>query len=157
MPLQGISLHNQNIFEKLTIDWNKTAVSITSKIYPKLSCHFARYVKVWRKNQDRREAEIESGANQLSSALEHVPADYQSQPIFETFPLDEPLIETTDNHNDPDWAPDENETTGLEIVEYTGIQNQSQSQSLTQSQNQTQMSMELVCKACRTEPVFQPA
>ena len=84
-----------------------------------MPCHFARYVKGWRKNQDRLDAEIASGANQLSSALEHVPADYQSQPIFETCLLDEPLIEPAnndDNDNDSDSAPDEDETTGLEIV-----------------------------------------
>ena len=125
-----------------------------------MPCHFARYVKGWRKNQDRRDAEIASGANQLSSALEHVPADYQSQPIFETCPLDEPLIEPTnndDNDNDSDSAPDEDDTTGFEIVQYTGFQNQSQSRSLTQTQTQTQISMELVCQVCRTEPVFRPA
>ena len=161
------SLQNQTIFEKLSIDWNKTAVSISSKIYPKLPCHFARYVKGWRKNQDRRDAEIASGANRLSSALEHIPADYLSRPIFETCPLDEPLLEPADdngNDNDADWTPDQNEesdedeATGFEIVPYTGTQNQTQSQSLTQTetQNLTQMSMELVCQVCRTEPVFQP-
>ena len=113
-----------------------------------------RYVKRWRKNQDRCDTEIASGANQLSSSLEHVPPDYQSQPIFETCPLDEPLIETTDNDNESDWALDKNETTGLEIVEYIGTQNQSLSQSLIQSQNQTQMSLELVCQVCRSQPVF---
>ena len=117
MPLQGMN--------------HCTTKVMTSKIYPKLPCHFTLYVKGWTKNQDRYNAEIASGANQLSSALEHVQADYQSQPIFETCPLNEPLIETTDNDNDSDWAPDENETTGLEIVGYTGTQNQSLSQGLT--------------------------
>mmetsp|Transcript_54574 Transcript_54574/g.63796 ORF Transcript_54574/g.63796 Transcript_54574/m.63796 type:complete len:150 (+) Transcript_54574:879-1328(+) len=34
--------------------------------------HFAKYVKQWKKNQDRRDAEIASGSNRLSNALERV-------------------------------------------------------------------------------------
>ena len=67
------SLHNLSIFERLNADWIANFVSLPLKIYPKLPTHFARYVKGWRKNQDHRDAEIASGANRLSGALEYVP------------------------------------------------------------------------------------
>ena len=67
------SLQNMTVFERLSMDWNSTAISVQNMIYPKLPCHFARYVKGWRKNQDRQDAEIASGANQLNRALEYVP------------------------------------------------------------------------------------
>ena len=80
------SLSNQNVYEKLSINWNTHDVSIARKLYPKLPSHFARYVKGWQKNQDRRDAEIASGANRLSAALEHVPANANTQ-SFQPLPL----------------------------------------------------------------------
>ena len=49
--------------------------------------HFARYIKGWRKNQDRRDAEFASGANRLSQALEYVP-EADTGPLFEPQPVE---------------------------------------------------------------------
>jgi len=62
------------VFEQLCCHWNSYLVDISNKIFPKIPSHFIRYVKKWRKNQDRRDAEIASGSNRLSLAMEYVPA-----------------------------------------------------------------------------------
>lgn len=77
------SLKSQTVYETIATQWNTHHISISDGIYPKLPCHFARYVKRWRKNQDRRDAEVQSGADKLSSALEYVP-DMSNNEIFET-------------------------------------------------------------------------
>ena len=79
------SLTHHNIFHKLSNDWNSTKVSVSSKNYPKLPTHFARYVKRWWKNQDRRDAAIASGANKISTALEYVPLHDSTHPSASTF------------------------------------------------------------------------
>ena len=55
---QQKSMSNQTVFDELCKYWNTYEVSLQNKIYPKLACHFIRYVKSWRKSQDRRNAEI---------------------------------------------------------------------------------------------------
>lgn len=82
------SLTNDSVFEKLTQEWNIAEVSIANKVYPKLPCHFIKYVKKWRKNQDRRDAEVASGSNLFTNVLEYVP-DCDSMPDFEPLPLTE--------------------------------------------------------------------
>ena len=68
----NVSLSNESIFEQVAKDWNTSKVSIESCIYPKMPVHFAKYVKQWKKNQDRRDAEIASGSNRLCNVLERV-------------------------------------------------------------------------------------
>ena len=46
------SMSSESMFQKLTKDWNENEVCISSCIYPKLPCHFERYLKKWRKNTD---------------------------------------------------------------------------------------------------------
>lgn len=79
------SLTSMNVFENLAIEWNTHHISISDQIYPKLPCHFSKYVKAWRKNRDRRDAEISSGARQVRDALEHVPMGPTTVPTF--FPV----------------------------------------------------------------------
>lgn len=67
------SFSSQQVYDKIAKDWNTHHISISDKIYPKLPSHFIKYVKQWRKNQDRRDAEVASGADKLSEALEYVP------------------------------------------------------------------------------------
>lgn len=83
MVASNESLTSETALERLTKDWNENEVSIQSKIYPKLPCHFARYIKKWRRNQDRRDAEISSGANRLSEVLEHIP---ENEPLRNFLP-----------------------------------------------------------------------
>ena len=120
------SLENHSIYEMLSKNWNMNDVSIQNKIYPKLPCHFAKYVKAWQKNQDRRDAEIASGANHLARALEYVP-ESQEQPTFEPTPLSQ-------NPNPPQT--DQTTTT----FEDTG------------HDDPPPMSMELICGVCGNEP-----
>lgn len=63
------TMTSQNVYERLSECRNTNHSSISDKIFPKLSLHFARYIKGWRKNQDRRDAEVASGSNKLSAAL----------------------------------------------------------------------------------------
>ena len=67
------SLTNHTVFEEICKHRNTHEISPANKIFPKLPYHFIRYVKSWRKNQDRRDAEISSGAKKINAALEHVP------------------------------------------------------------------------------------
>ena len=68
-----LSFTNVAVFEELSKTWYSHHVSVASKIYPKMPSHFMRYIKSWRKNQDRRDAEISSGTNRLNDALEYIP------------------------------------------------------------------------------------
>lgn len=56
--------------------------------------HFIKYLKQWRKNQDRRDAEISSGSNILREVVEHIP---ETQPIqnFNPVGLGPPNINPT--------------------------------------------------------------
>ena len=80
------SLTNHTVFEEMSKFWNKNDVCVQQIFFPKLACHFIKYVKLWRKNQDRRDAEISSGANRINRALEHVP-DGNVMPNFDPVPL----------------------------------------------------------------------
>ena len=80
------SLTNHTVFEEMSKFWNKNDVCVQQKNFPKLACHFIKYVKSWRKNQDRRDAEISSGANRINRALEHVPG-CNAMPNFDPVPL----------------------------------------------------------------------
>ena len=113
------SLSNISVFENLQNNWNAYEVSVERKIYPKLACHFIRYVKSWRKNQDRRDAEISSGADRMNNVLEHVPL---SQRIldFERVPLngiqgqveETALVPFVNNNGNPDFGPNIDEDDG---------------------------------------------
>ena len=91
------SIGNQTTFEKLCTEWNMTQISISNNVYPKMPYHFAKYVKSWRKNQDRRDAEVASGSHLLSEALTYVPTA-PSRPNFPTVPLNGAI---TENNSDP--------------------------------------------------------
>ena len=67
------SMSNESVFYKLCIDWNTHCISVDDKIYPKLPYHLIRYIKTWRKNQNRKDAAVASGCDSLNKALEYVP------------------------------------------------------------------------------------
>jgi len=90
---EGESLSNQTIFEVIANKWNAEHVAVHKKIYPKLPIHFAKYVKSWSKNQDRRDAAVISGADRLAEALERV-SHSQNNEMFDILPLN-------NNSNDP--------------------------------------------------------
>lgn len=81
------SLTNQSIFDSIADDWNSNEINVAKKRYPKLPSHFSKYLKRWRKNQDRRDAEIYSGSNRLSTVLERIPESI-NMGTFESRPLD---------------------------------------------------------------------
>lgn len=83
---EGHSLKSQTTFEKLATDWNQNHIKISDSIFPKMACHFSKYIKSWRKNQDRRDAAIQSGSNLLTEALSHVP-NAPARQTFEPAPL----------------------------------------------------------------------
>ena len=82
---------------EITIDffWSIKDFSISDKIFPKLPCHFDRYIKGWRKNQDRRDAKVASGSNKLSAALEYIPINNTVTANFQ--PIKLPAMATSDH------------------------------------------------------------
>lgn len=92
------SLTSETLLEKLTSDWNENEVSMSLRIFPKMPIHFSKYIKKWRKNQDKRNAEVASGANRLSQVLERVPeteAIVNFEPVsLNSVSLHEPNIPT---------------------------------------------------------------
>lgn len=100
-----LSLKNQSVYEKVALDWNTNHVDISKKIYPKMPCHIARYVKSWSKNQDRRAAALASGSQRLSNVLEYVPA-LNAAPNFEPAPLHQDSNDPTEENEAPSNIPD---------------------------------------------------
>lgn len=94
------SLTSQTLFDKIALRWNTHEVDVSKKIYAKLPCHFARYIKKWSKNQDRRDAAIASGSDQLNNALEYVPG-LQPEQNFEAAPVEPVENSNLDRSNDP--------------------------------------------------------
>jgi len=100
-------------YSSSTDEWNSKEVSVKNRIYPKVISHFIRYVKQFKKNQDRRDAEIASGANKLSDALEYVP-DMPAVQNFEPTPID---ISTPSNDPTDTVAAQSASTTDDVVVE----------------------------------------
>lgn len=98
---KGESLSNQTVFENLASRWNAENVCVRNKIYPKLPCHFAKYVKSWKKNQDKRAAAVTSGADRLAEVLEHVSPQAQNNEAFEIMPLDNRNIQNDSTDSNP--------------------------------------------------------
>ena len=98
-------------------------------------------MKGWRKNQDRRDAELASGANRLSRALEHVP-ESNDEPLFEPVGLNG-SDENSKDGSDEDFVPSNDN-----IAETDPNNND------TLTQSQPMMSMELVCVTCGDESVM---
>lgn len=137
------SLSNESVFEKLANDWNSNEVSIEKKIFPKLPSHFIKYVKQWRKNQDKRDAAVGSGANKLSSALEYVPAAAQLMQNFKPVSLNDSNIhgnETGDTPSNPTETTAQNSileppTEGLELLcQAVGTQTETTETETTQTE-----------------------
>ena len=76
---------NNNIFQIIATDWNKTQVSVQHKKFARMPIQIAKYFKRWLKNQDRRDAEITSNARALYTALEHTPDINNMNPQGSTF------------------------------------------------------------------------
>ena len=93
LVVQQKSMSNQTVFDDLCKFWNTNHVSLTNKVYPKLPCHFIRYLKQWRKSQNLRDAAISSGAHRIQAALEYVP-ESGGMVDFEPVPLNDFTTET---------------------------------------------------------------
>lgn len=104
------SVSSQAVFDRLSKEWNSKEISVANKIFPKLPSHFARYIKSWRKNQDRRAAALSSGVDCLNDVLE-TPLQVRNIPTFEPAPLQNPTDQNsstdnlTANNQDPTVTP----------------------------------------------------
>lgn len=92
----GQSMSNESVFQQMSIDWNTNHVSVKDRIYPKMPIHFIKHLKHWRKNQDRRDAEIMSGSRRLTDVLEYVPEASNNVRTFQPTSFAENLATTTE-------------------------------------------------------------
>lgn len=90
------SMSSQGVYERLAMDWNTHHVDIRKKRYPKLPQHFSKYFKAWRKNQDRRDAELGSGSKRIFDALNYIPEAGNSTQVIQLSEISEPVIQTTE-------------------------------------------------------------
>ena len=93
------SLSNMSLYQRICTDWNTHHVSVSSKVFPKLPIHFAKYVKGWQRNQNCRDAEISSGAHRLNQVLEHVPPANGKNGTDSKFQPDPLNLNSTDDEN----------------------------------------------------------
>ena len=94
-----------------------------------MPCHLIRYVKTWRKNQNRKDAAVASGSENLNRALEYVPIGQRNTATFEI----------TDLSN------------SIEIVPATDSQVTENAIVPTQSEG-----LMLLCSVCGTDQGVQP-
>ena len=99
----GESINSTTAFETLSKEWNTHHISLRDKIYPKMPYHFARYVKSWQKNQNKRDAEVASGSHILTNALARVSESTQAQPsaVFNAVPLNNDSAQISTSESDP--------------------------------------------------------
>ena len=101
--------------------------------------HFMRYIKSWRKNQDRRDAKISSGTNRLNDALEYIP----ESEVLENFEIEPLSLDTLP---------------ALEDIDLSLTQTLTQTTTtLPPTQDPTAgnaPALQLLCTACQTQPAL---
>lgn len=81
--VSGQSFANQRVYNKIADDWNTHHISVKDKTFAKMPSHIFKYVKGWKKNQNRRDAEVGSGANRIFDAVEYVPDPVNNLQTFQ--------------------------------------------------------------------------